>query len=167
MTPLGHLSVGYIIGQTNKRIIISYVCLGSILPDIDFILIGFRWFNEVHRKWTHNLLFAIVISIGLCIFQKKNNKYLVAFSLLSGILLHIFIDSIMDNNPSNGIGVALFWPFSQVFFSPFNLFAEKSLSFTWQTPSIFIYNAIFLVMLVEVPFWFLAGYIFYRKRTFV
>ncbi len=125
MTPFGHIATSYLIGKSHKYFIISAIILGGLAPDLDLILIPFKIFNEYHRVLTHNILFVSIFSFMLILFDNKNRSWLVLLSALIGGLFHLFIDSILDNNPSNGIGVAWFWPFSDVVLSPFNLISEK------------------------------------------
>ena len=125
MTPLGHLATSYLIGKSNKKIVISSIILGGLAPDLDLILIPFKHYNDYHRILTHNLLFVLGFSFILVIINKKHNGWLVLLSSIIGGLLHLFIDSIIDNNPSNGIGIAWLWPFSDRVLSPFNLISEK------------------------------------------
>ncbi len=109
------------------------ILLGGVLPDSDFLLLPFPFFNQVHRVITHNIPFILVSGIIIAL-PVKGRRISVALSLMFGGLLHLLIDACMDANPSNGIGVAILWPFYDGYFSPFNL-AEPSENIRgWENP---------------------------------
>ena len=81
--------------------------LGSILPDLDFLL---EWTIDpgFHRTFTHSILFALIMmalffflfwSLG---FRKKTE---LSFALCLGVLIHLFVDLISSQ------GIPLFWPY--------------------------------------------------------
>ena len=121
MTPIGHLSVSYISGKSIKNISLPAIIIGGVLPDIDFVFIFFDWFNKYHHVITHNILFISFATLFGSYIVSKSPMKLVALSLFLGALLHLLVDSCMDNNPTNGIGVAFLWPFYDELFSPFNI----------------------------------------------
>ncbi len=90
------------------------------MPDIDFLLLPFSSFNALHRSLTHNLFFVATTALLFALFSRSGSAR-VFFSALLGGFSHLLIDSLFDSNPSNGVGVALFWPLRDSFFSPFNL----------------------------------------------
>jgi membrane-bound metal-dependent hydrolase YbcI (DUF457 family) len=121
MTPLGHLSAAYLAGDASERVSTPAALVGGVLPDVDFLLIVTPWFNQLHRVVTHNLLFvALFTALGTLSAPKRGRKA-VAVGLLIGGLLHLLIDASLDSNPTNGLGVALWWPFFDDVVSPFNL----------------------------------------------
>lgn len=93
---------------------------GSLAPDLDLLFLPFGSFNAVHRTATHSLAFVILVAVTCMLFAGRRRGLVLAFAALGG-LLHLLVDSMMDANPSNGVGVALFWPATDASFSPFNL----------------------------------------------
>jgi len=165
MTPIGHLSVSYISGKTLNRVSLTAVIIGGILPDIDFIFILFDFFNQVHRVITHNIFFIVLAAVCGMLLASRSRKESVGLGLLMGGALHLFIDSCMDNNPSNGVGIALLWPLSREFYSPFNILSFSAGSLGWNDPLKMLMTLI-PNMLFEVPFYLIAMAIFLKKRIF-
>jgi membrane-bound metal-dependent hydrolase YbcI (DUF457 family) len=164
MTPLGHLSVSYLAGKTSKSISLPAIIIGGILPDIDFLFLPFSWFNQFHRVITHNLLFIGLVAIIGAFINLSGQKRRVTLSLLLGGALHLFVDSCLDSNPSNGIGIALLWPVYGGFFSPFNLFHPVETHGGWTEPIAFMTSSMRGILL-EIPFYVLAAIVFLiRKR---
>ncbi len=164
MTPLGHLSVSVVTGHSFKRLCIPALIVGGILPDIDFIFILTDFFNHVHRVITHNLLFIVLASLAAIIIVRGERWQTVGLSMFIGGASHLFIDACMDNNPSNGIGIALLWPFSEAFFSPFNLLPLTAGSHGWSDP-LKMFKSIMPNMLYEVPFYIIAAFHMLRQRA--
>lgn len=166
MTPVGHASISYIAGSWYKPYLVFFI-VGGVLPDIDFVLLPFSFFNEVHRVITHNVFFVLLSAIIFVLFFKnKYSKYnLFLIVVLTG-LLHLFIDSIIDSNPSNGIGVGLLWPLSGKFYSPFNLVQPDGLHNTgWHNLSAMILTNL-KYFIFEIPFLFMAFLLFVYKRMY-
>ncbi len=164
MSPIGHLSISYLVGKTIKGICLWAILLGGVLPDIDFILLPFPFFNQVHRLVTHNFLFVGLSALGIGTWvAKKDKRYrvIVSFSLFLGGLLHLFLDSCFDSNPSNGIGVALFWPIEDRYFSLFNLLQANESTVGWSQPVEMIRLSL-SGLIWEVPF-FLIGVVIWLK----
>jgi len=169
MTPFGHASVSFLAGACFFRK--SYrdtasvaLILGGILPDMDFLFFLFDWFNRVHRVISHNLLFIASAALIGSLLSWKGNKKIVAFSLFAGGLLHLAIDSCLDNNPSNGIGIALYWPFSDTRFSPFNLLNVNEAGIVWNQPILKMVRLMMPLFLYETPLYFLSALLFFRQR---
>jgi membrane-bound metal-dependent hydrolase YbcI (DUF457 family) len=163
MTPLGHLSVSYLASGTHKRILLPAVLIGGILPDIDFLLFLFPFFDAIHRVVTHNLFFVMLVSsTAYMLYFRHRLRNDIVLGLLIGIMLHLFCDSIMDDNMDNGIGVAIFWPFSDWFFSPFNIVTPAS-GIGWNRP---VAQSLTILQNIvwEVPFWIIAGGLGIVKR---
>ena len=120
MTPIGHLAVSYLVSRGGPRLSRPACLLGGPLPDVEFVFLFMPWFNQYHRLLTHNLLFVCLVALLGAILWRRRSIITGASLLLCGAL-HLFVDSIMDTNPGNGIGVAWFWPFSDAVLSPFNL----------------------------------------------
>jgi len=146
-----------------KNISLSAVLIGAVLPDLDFIFIFLEWFNQVHRIVSHNLLYVVLFSIIGAMAAPAGRKKAVGMGLLTGGIMHLFVDSIMDNNPSNGEGIALFWPFYAGSVSPFNLLELQSEA-TWQEPLKMI-PVMLPVFLYELPFYLVALFLFLRRKT--
>tara|TARA_B100000315_G_C14245556_1_gene437247 strand:- start:24 stop:575 length:552 start_codon:yes stop_codon:yes gene_type:complete len=116
----------YLRKRDKKHFPLHYVLIGGIggvLPDFDFALFWvFQLFGEtvweVHRGFTHTLLFAgAFIILGLVFRGLKKADYVdhrrmklsVICALLAiGILIHIFLDLILFGNTTN-----LLYPFLQ------------------------------------------------------
>ena len=163
MTPIGHASVSYITGTSCKKISLPLIILGGMLPDIDFLFVFFFWFNQVHRIISHNVFFIAAASVLFSVFAKKNRKLTVGMSLFLGGFLHLFIDACMDNNPTNGIGIALMWPVSDEFFSPFNLLHPSPNTAGWNEP-IRMIKTLVPGMLYEIPFYIISLFLFFKRK---
>lgn len=163
MTPIGHLSISYISSKSIRNLSLPAIIIGGILPDIDFLFISFEWFNKYHHVITHNLVFIIFTALaGFFVVPREKSKT-VLLSMLLGASLHLFVDSCMDNNPTNGVGVALFWPFYKQTLSPFNLLSPSGIEAGWGDP-IGMIKPMLLVVLYEVPFYILSIYLLLRNR---
>ena len=123
LTPLGHISVSYIMGKGIKTLSIPALIIGGVLPDIDVIAYLFGAYEQIHRTFTHSLFFVLLAALTGMLFYKKEKK-IIFFSLLLGGVMHLVFDFIQDTNPANGVGVMLFWPFSEQYVAPFNLALE-------------------------------------------
>ena len=133
------------------------------MPDIDFIFIFFDWFNKYHHVITHNLFFISFAAFSGTLVVPKSSKKRVGFSLLLGLLLHLAVDSCLDNNPSNGTGVALLWPFYGELFSLFNLLTPSGVEHGWKEPLKMI-RPMLSVMLYELPFYAISVFLLLRKN---
>ncbi len=123
MTPLGHISVSYITGKSIGYLLLPALIIGGVLPDIDVIAYLFGAYEQIHRTFTHSLFFVLLAALISMLFF-KTNKRIAFLSMLIGGVLHLLFDFIQDTNPENGVGVMLFWPFSNQHISPFNLATE-------------------------------------------
>lgn len=88
---------------------------------------------------------------------------MVFYSLIIGGLAHLLFDSILDSNPSNGIGIAIFFPFSSNVYSPFNLISQSYFTNEWNIKEGKFASSI-LSTLIEIPFWIIAGYFEISKK---
>ncbi|MBI5664069.1 MAG: metal-dependent hydrolase [Nitrospirae bacterium] len=163
MTPIGHLTVSYVTGKSFRNISLTAIIIGGVLPDIDFLFLFFDWFNQVHRVVTHNIFFILLVALLTAAFAAKGKKQVAGYSLFLGGMLHLMIDSVMDNNPSNGIGIALLWPLSDNFFSPFNLFHASLNSPGWSEPSAML-RTLIPGMLYEVPFYLMSVFLLLKQK---
>lgn len=161
MTPAGHLSISYLLGKEllNHKSYMGIMIMG-IIPDIDFLLFWLPNFNEFHRIITHNILFICVVSYIVFLINKSN--YCILF--LAGFL-HLFIDSIMDANATNGIGVAFLYPFDNSVYSLFNITPPINNSFSWDNPLKFIrYN--YMIIIYELPITLFASIMFAKRKLY-
>ncbi|MCG8638055.1 MAG: metal-dependent hydrolase [Desulfobacterales bacterium] len=164
MTPAGHASVAYLAGTFLKRLPLSAILLGGVLPDIDFILLFWEGFNAVHRVWTHNLLFIILMGVIVSSRAGAGRRMIFFMGMTVGGLLHLIVDACLDNNPGNGIGIPFFWPFLDTFFSPVNLSLSNTGSAGWEQPLEMARHAVG-GLLVELPFFLVCAWVFFRKKA--
>ncbi|MEO0457069.1 MAG: metal-dependent hydrolase [Cyanobacteria bacterium P01_A01_bin.114] len=153
MLPPGHLALSYLLGRFLPGVCLRATILGGLLPDIDFVLLPLPVFNQVHRVLTHNLLF--VAGVALVIGTVPQWRGRIAASALLGGLVHLLVDACLDTNPSNGIGVALLWPFYDGFFSPINLLQPAADAPDWTQPLAMIRSAM-TGLVWELPFYVMA-----------
>ncbi|WP_197282028.1 metal-dependent hydrolase [Dethiosulfatarculus sandiegensis] len=154
MTPLGHASTTYLAARALPFLSVHALLLGGVLPDIDFIFFPFPFFNQIHRVATHNVFFITLVA-GIGALWVKENKAKIFFSLLIGGALHLFIDSIKDDNPTNGLGVAIFWPVSDMMFCPFNLATPDPTNQGWSNPRLDMAKFVEIIC-YEGVFWLTA-----------
>ncbi len=132
-SPIAHAVSGYVLG---KFILLSpstpyqwrgaffqnfYPVLIATVADFDFIpqiLTGIRF----HRGITHTLIFAMVfsgmISLIARYYRQQNYKNLFGFTLIL-YSSHFILDFFTDG----GLGLQLFWPFTDMYFkSPIPFF---------------------------------------------
>jgi len=162
MTPLGHISISYLSARSIRGASIPAVIIGGIVPDLDFLFILFDWFNKYHHVTTHNIFYIGIAAFIAYLIADKQNKMIVASSLLFGGMLHLFIDSCMDINSSNGVGVTLLWPLYEGHFSPFNILTDSGVKAGWGEPLKMV-KPMMIVVLYELPLYILSV-IFYLKR---
>jgi membrane-bound metal-dependent hydrolase YbcI (DUF457 family) len=96
--------------------------LAGLLPDID-ILFEFFIKSDIHRHFTHGIIFPLIFAvIGLFfLYHENKNKYkhvhkgkikwsLLFFIIAAGISIHIFLDWAIEGY------IYPFWPFSNAFY---------------------------------------------------
>lgn len=160
MTPLGHAAIGYIAGRGLPRWPMAPLLVGSILPDVDFAAGLFGQANDFHRGATHSIAFAVLAGVVAAIWGWRDRAGW-AIAAFTGVLAHAVIDSMLDTNPSNGIGVALFWPIDREPVSLFNL-APMTCD-GWQNPLAAL-SCSWSMVAFELPFLLWAGIMFVRSR---
>jgi Predicted membrane-bound metal-dependent hydrolase (DUF457). len=160
MTPVGHLAVSWLTARPLPVKARFWLVAGGLLPDVDFALVLMPGFNDLHRNATHSLAFAALLGLLAAVVSRRA-RWMAGAAVLFGALLHIQIDAVLDSNPSNGIGVALFWPFSAWMYSPFNLLSAGCPG--WDRPLVAL-ACTGPMLLWELPFWLLAGFLFVRSR---
>ena len=74
MTPLGHISVSYIMGKGIKTLSIPALIIGGVLPDVDVIAYLFGAYEQIHRTFTHSLFFVLLAALTGMLFYKKEKK---------------------------------------------------------------------------------------------
>ncbi len=164
MTPFGHVAVAYLAGKSSRKIVMPAILIGGILPDIDFLFSPFPWFNQIHRGFSHSILFIGICALLARLVSSPGHKRQIALSLFCGGLLHLLVDACLDTNPSNGIGVAFFWPFSEERFSPFNLLqAVETQQLNWEQPVLFLRSSLWIILL-EIPLYLTAAGIYLQKK---
>jgi len=109
-----HLVFAWLIGKGYEKIAkkeLSHTAwllllLGSLISDADF-LIDWTLGTEVHRTFTHSLLFIFIgffIAYNIFHIRKNQDKTIIASAFAVGISTHLFLDMIMSQ------GVPLLWP---------------------------------------------------------
>lgn len=110
----GHLIGAWVIGKvyeyTSKKKIPHYawffLLFGAILPDADF-LIDWTLGTEIHRTFTHSLLFVVLAPVLIYLVFRaygKRESFPYALALGVGIFSHLFLDFFSSQ------GVPLLWP---------------------------------------------------------
>ncbi len=163
MTPAGHASVAYLAGFGIPWLSMSALVTGALLPDIDYVFYSFPWFSGIHRVLTHNLFFILAVSLPALLFASPGKRIRVFSSLLLGGMLHLLTDACFDSNPQNGIGVAILWPLSDAFFSPFNLLGPR-ITAAWWPDGLPRRMKVFLLLAWDLPFIAAAGAIFIKRH---
>jgi len=166
MTPIGHAAVGFVTGHGHRRLAPWVVALGGVLPDVDFLLLWAPQFNAWHRVITHNLSFVGVTAVLVGIALARWRSLGVAATILGlalGGLTHLLTDAVMDGNASNGLGVAILWPFSDAMWSPFNLLEPRDGGVGWNDPLRAAGGAL-RGMVWEVPWIAVAAVLVWARR---
>ena len=160
MTPLGHAAVSYSYAKTIPKACVAACLFGGFIPAIDFAFVLFPFFNSIHRVLTHNVFFVGLAAAGFAAYFPANRRWVFLSAWACG-MIHLLVDSVLDQNPSNGLGVALFFPLSETMFHPFNLVAvqpdAEGWGNVWESA-----GKLWVIMLYEIPFYCLAIY-FYSK----
>ena len=157
------MSISYLSARTISGASIPAVIIGGIVPDLDFLFIYFDWFNKYHHVTTHNIFYIGIAAFIAYLISDKENKMIVASSLLFGAMLHLLVDSCMDGNFSNGVGVTLLWPFYEGHFSPLNILTDSGVKAGWGEPLKMV-KPMMIVVLYEVPFYILSVIILCKNR---
>lgn len=170
MSPLGHVAVGYLAGRTATRgrahAYAWITAVAAAFVDVDFVLVWSPHFNAWHRVVTHNLTFVLAIAMLATWPVARRWSLSVAgvfAAIVGGGVSHVLVDACLDTNATNGIGVAIAWPFSDQMWSPVNLVATKEGSVGWSDPVAAI-AASSVELLFEAPFVVLAAWLAWRAR---
>ncbi|HIG93640.1 TPA: metal-dependent hydrolase [Candidatus Woesearchaeota archaeon] len=137
-----------------------FLLFGSLFSDADF-LIDWTFGTEIHRTFTHSLLFLAVAPLLLYFtltLLKWEQKKSCSYALAVGIASHLLLDMIMSR------GVPLFWP------SLINISFTQIGYFDPQTPSFLHASANALQKVLKVAIFDMAlgttwiFYFWYKKR---
>ncbi|OYD82907.1 metal-dependent hydrolase [Azospirillum brasilense] len=165
MTPVGHAAVSWLAGRPFPGAARPWLIAGGLVPDADLLLGLAGDFNELHRQGTHSLAFAALFALLAWAVCKAARRPIAArtaaIAAAVGVLLHIQADSMLDGNATNGVGVALFWPFSDWMYAPLNLLATGCPG--WDRP-VAAMTCAAPGLLWELPFVLLAALLFLRAR---
>lgn len=167
-SPIGHTMAGLIIGLCKavcptsvvKELLFCIVL--SNLPDLDFIpgiLVGDL--NRFHHRFSHSILFVLIISLFIGFIWRKD-RGLLAFILLTN---HLLLDY-FTKDTSFPYGMTLFWPFSDRYYislsAIFPAYKKRAMVMDIINP------ANLLGYLIEVgiflPFLIFALYIYRRRK---
>ncbi len=165
MSPLGHGSVSYLAARATRLTPLG-VMAGGLWPDVDFLLLPLASFNQLHRGLTHSLVF---VAAGAAVFTFVARRFsatprgMLFAAFLAGGLLHLLVDACMDDNPTNGIGVAVFWPLSIQTYSPYNLLTPDPDTRGWTGPG-YALRYLRLLWAVELPLALAAAAVFVLAR---
>lgn len=114
MFAFAHLITAWLAGKLYERVKSTklshntwfFLFVGSILPDIDFLL-DWTLGTELHRTITHSLLFAALAGIvvyGIAWLFQKQERLTFAGGIVTGIVTHLLLDLFRSQ------GVPLLWP---------------------------------------------------------
>lgn len=97
-----HLGLALLAARPLKRVDMTFLALGSILPDLIDKPLGLMIFGTMNhgRIFAHTLLFLLVIALLAVYFREIRLA-----SLFAGVLTHLALDA-MWSSP-----VILLWPF--------------------------------------------------------
>lgn len=98
--------------MTGRLVLLAMFC--SILPDFDVVAfrLGIPYESQWgHRGFTHSFFFAAMLGLLLTTFsQRLACRPIVVFTV---IFLSTASHALLDAATNGGLGVALFWPFSE------------------------------------------------------
>lgn len=125
-TIFSHLAIPIAIALSARRISRRLLVAGmvaSIVPDLDTI--GFRfgvtYASEFgHRGFTHSLVFALILAIFAALFAPElRTKRMTTFIF---IFCATASHGLLDMFTNGGLGIALFWPFTDArYFFPIRM----------------------------------------------
>lgn len=158
MTPLGHGATAIMLAALDKRLPPRAVLIGALIPDIDFLAALFGRMNEWHRGATHSL--AFVATAAVLAMLPSGPRLVRGIAMAVGVLSHLLVDSMLDTNASNGIGVPFFWPVIKTSFAPVSLISADCAGWeNWQSQLACSWTSLVL----ETPAWLIAATILSRS----
>lgn len=153
--------------QLISRRLLWFGLVVSILPDIDVLAFkfGIPYSDPMgHRGMTHSISFALFVSLCATAMHKKlqaaaGRVFIFSFTAIGS-------HGLLDAMTNGGLGIALFWPFTNNrYFLPFQVVEVSPMS-----PSTFIQGEAWHVLVSEIVWiWlplFLATLVFmlWRKK---
>lgn len=158
MTPLGHAATAVILAAGCRRMPLRALLIGALLPDVDFLAGFVGRLDELHRGATHSLAFAAAAAM---VAMLPNGPRLArAAAVFVGVVSHLLVDSVLDTNPNNGIGVPFLWPVVTTPFAPFSLLDANCPGWNqWQSAIACGWKE----MLIETPIWLIAAALLCRR----
>ncbi|MEW6740642.1 MAG: metal-dependent hydrolase [Nitrospirota bacterium] len=129
MSPVTHFFISWLVADGAKlerrdRIIVT---ASGVIPDIDGLGIvadifmqnanePFKWYQQFHHVLTHNLAFALIVTIAAFLLAKK--RALAASLSFASFHLHLLGDIVGSAGPEGSFwSIPYFWPFSDVEFT--------------------------------------------------
>ncbi len=108
MSPIGHAAIALLARRaikrcTNINLNLQGVLLGSVLPDLDLLLLPFGKREHVHRTFSHSPFLVLVAAFLL-------SSRLPTNAVLCGGVSHLLLDNFWGGDPP---GVAWFFPFDK------------------------------------------------------
>lgn len=137
---------------------------GALAPDIDFLFLWSPAFDELHRTVTHSLVFVAAAGAAASALAPIGRRRSIGLSFALGALTHVLIDSCLDSNPSNGLGVALLWPFVPEPISLVNFLRPGANPLGWVDPMGMLPGAA-RMLLLESPLAVAALWVWSRRRS--
>jgi len=116
----------------NNRIKILFICLLSICPDIDFVMVLITGNELIHGGFTHSITFAIIVCFLLRIIKFNILTSNLCFLI---VLSHTLLDMCTINGYYPGTK-ELFWPFTSTRYS-FNEYLGLFNSLDWANKELF------------------------------
>jgi len=133
--------------EINKWTLLGGALL-AISPDLDHAVEWLFNFSDVHRGFTHSLVFSFFIgSLVLFFFDSEKQRLAIAFSL--AFLSH----TLLDFAASTSGGVKLFWFFSNEYY---HLGATDILELPFGSDFKQIFNWIFIETIIFLPVFLIA-----------
>jgi inner membrane protein len=132
--PAVPLALGFALGRqiVSGRLLLAGVA-ASILPDLDVVAFSFDipYEHEFgHRGFSHSFFFAALTALlGACAHRWLHCSFGVAFGFL---FLAIASHGVLDTFTNGGLGIALFWPWSdERYFARYQLIEVAPISISY------------------------------------
>ena len=125
------IAIGLGVGRRHiSRPLLACGVLASILPDLDVFAfrLGVSYSNQLgHRGFSHSVLFALLLGLfAAAIAHWLRTTRIAAFTF---VFAAAFSHGLLDMFTNGGMGVALWWPFSEVrLFAPWQVIEVSPLS---------------------------------------